>query len=213
MNRTINTLFEMLDQWRHLPAYQLERRADVFFALYLPELIQSKLGTTIASFLPEFPIRRGTIGYSESPNKSFKIDYLAMTTGGDVIFVELKTDDASRRQSQDAYLLRAKQEGMVRLLEGILAIYYATSSKNKYRHLVDTLDEMGLIVLEGDLLTVQPVNRNVDILYIQPHNPHGNVNVLTFHEAAEVVSGHSDVLSQRFAQSLREWAAVEAGDR
>lgn len=26
-------LFALLDQWRHFPAYQLERRADVFFAV------------------------------------------------------------------------------------------------------------------------------------------------------------------------------------
>jgi hypothetical protein len=25
------TLFDRLDAWRHVPAYQLERRADIFF--------------------------------------------------------------------------------------------------------------------------------------------------------------------------------------
>jgi hypothetical protein len=32
----LNQMFEMLDRWRHLPAYQLERRADILFAIYLP---------------------------------------------------------------------------------------------------------------------------------------------------------------------------------
>lgn len=31
---TVERAFELLDRWRHLPAYQLERRADIFFALF-----------------------------------------------------------------------------------------------------------------------------------------------------------------------------------
>jgi len=32
---TINELFDLLDDWRNLPSYQLERRADIFFAIHL----------------------------------------------------------------------------------------------------------------------------------------------------------------------------------
>jgi len=35
--KQIDTLFDRMDAWRHLPNYQLERRADIFFAMYLPE--------------------------------------------------------------------------------------------------------------------------------------------------------------------------------
>lgn len=38
----INDLFDNLDTWRHLPAYQLERCADIFFSLYLPDLLLNK---------------------------------------------------------------------------------------------------------------------------------------------------------------------------
>ena len=31
--KQIDTLFDRMDAWRHFPNYQLERRADVFFAL------------------------------------------------------------------------------------------------------------------------------------------------------------------------------------
>jgi len=31
----LQTIFRHLDCWRHLPAYQLERRADIFFSAYL----------------------------------------------------------------------------------------------------------------------------------------------------------------------------------
>ncbi len=31
----LDIIFRHLDHWRHLPSYQLERRADVFFSVYL----------------------------------------------------------------------------------------------------------------------------------------------------------------------------------
>ena len=37
---TIERVFKLLDNWRHLPDYQLERRADIFFALFLPEVLK-----------------------------------------------------------------------------------------------------------------------------------------------------------------------------
>jgi len=40
MNR-IDAIFDRMDVWRHLPSYQLERRADLFFALYLPEVLNT----------------------------------------------------------------------------------------------------------------------------------------------------------------------------
>lgn len=42
----IEEIFDWLDRWRQLPAYQLERRADIFFALYLPEIIAYKFALT-----------------------------------------------------------------------------------------------------------------------------------------------------------------------
>ena len=79
MNQVI-TLFDRMDAWRHFPNYQLERRADIFFSLYLSEVLEAKLGLPIkAELTPEFPIRIGTI-YPEIPiDKSYKIDYLALS--------------------------------------------------------------------------------------------------------------------------------------
>ena len=47
MEKLLNKLFETLDDWRNLPAYQLERRADVFFAIYLDEIIKGKFNDLI----------------------------------------------------------------------------------------------------------------------------------------------------------------------
>lgn len=43
MNKT-ETIFNLMDSWRRLPSYQLERRADLFFALYIPQALEEKLG-------------------------------------------------------------------------------------------------------------------------------------------------------------------------
>jgi len=43
----IDKLFNQLDDWRHLPAYQLERRADIFFAIYLIDIFKSKFNQDI----------------------------------------------------------------------------------------------------------------------------------------------------------------------
>jgi hypothetical protein len=57
----INTVFDNLDSWRRLPAYQLERRADAFFSAYLPEILQSRFGSPPQTIIPEFPIHIPTI--------------------------------------------------------------------------------------------------------------------------------------------------------
>ncbi|MFC1936848.1 hypothetical protein ACFLYP_04200 [Chloroflexota bacterium] len=53
----VNELFDNMDDWRHLPAYQLERRADIFFSVSLPSLLESKFEIEIDDIIPEFPIR------------------------------------------------------------------------------------------------------------------------------------------------------------
>jgi hypothetical protein len=40
-------LFDRLDAWRHCPAYQLERRADILFSLYLREVVEQELGVEL----------------------------------------------------------------------------------------------------------------------------------------------------------------------
>jgi hypothetical protein len=47
MSEPIQQLFENLDSWRHLPAYQLERRADVFFSVYLHPMLAERFGARL----------------------------------------------------------------------------------------------------------------------------------------------------------------------
>ena len=203
-----------MDVWRHLPAYQLERRADIFFSIYLSDLLSSKFGAQVESIIPEFPIRIGTIHTKSDINQSFKVDYLVKAQAANKVFlVELKTDDTSRRDKQDWYLERATQVGLVKLLEGVREIYKATNNKRKYRHLLRALHETGFIVLEDrDAFHIVQIDYDLEIAYIQPNNREGKSNIVSFQEASQIIRQHGDELSVRFSDSLLRWATVQAGE-
>lgn len=210
----IKQLFDNMDRWRHLPSYQLERRADAFFSMYIPEVLAEKYGVEIEGLIPEFPVRIGTIYPNVNTNQSFKIDYLAKAKAGNRLFlIELKTDSSSRRSKQDWYLERSKEVGMVKLLEGLKQIYQASNAKKKYRCLLLQLESLGLIKLSAsNKIEVVESEYATDILYIQPDNKEQVKNVISFDEIAEIVGKHTDEVSTRFAQSLLEWAKVKAGE-
>lgn len=227
----INELFDRMDTWRHFPNYQLERRADIFFALYLPEVLEVKLGFPIRPELaPEFPVRIGTI-YPDIPiDKSYKIDYVALSAKGDkTIFVELKTEVLSRRPEQDKYLLAAQEVSLCNLLKGLLEIFRATNSKQKYFCLLEHLERMELIKIPISMkeIMAQPTlqganeaSRQVEvaayageslIVYVQPNGT--GPDIISFKEFAGIVQRHEDAVSQRFATSLCKWAETQAGER
>ena len=226
----LTQLFDRMDERRHLPNYQLERRADLLFSLYLPQALEAKLGFPVrADLVPEFPVRIGTI-YPRIPiNKSFKIDYLALSTSGDhAVFVELKTDGHSRRAKQDEYLAAARSVGLSALLDGLLTIFRATQAKRKYFHLLRHLSRLGLLdipdkmcdIMNGaDLRGCTEASREIrvtcrasahSIIYVQPAGT--GSEIISFDDFKAVVEQHSDALSKRFAESLAKWARVEAGE-
>ncbi len=212
MSDPINQLFANLDSWRHYPSYQLERRADVFFSIYLPGFLKEKRGYDVQIIIPEFPIRVGTIHPKADINKSFKIDYLVKVNNPSrVLFIELKTDNSSRRPKQDWYLNEAKKAGMQSLLSGLKKIYAATNAKDKYQHLLRGLETANLIRLSSKKgFEVVDDENEITVLFLQP-NSNGDDNTITFGEFAEYVGNNEDELSQRFSKSLREWASLTAG--
>jgi hypothetical protein len=209
---SINALFDNLDAWRHLPSYQLERRADIFFSIYLPDLLHAYLGVQVEGLIPEFPLRIGAIDPQSPSNQSFKVDYLVKCSSQVVLF-ELKTDAGSRRDRQDQYLERAKQVGLAALLGGVRDIYRASASKRKYCHLLYSLQQLGFIVLhDSGAFTFAEVDYDLQIVYLQPHNLEHKENVISFQQAAQVIQRRGDPLSVRFAASLRKWAESRAGE-
>lgn len=226
----IVTIFDRMDDWRHLPSYQLERRADLFFALYLPEVLKGKLGFPFMPVLiPEFPVRIGTIKKNES-NQSCKIDYIAFSKDADrVVFVELKTEGKSRRSVQDKYLQDAQSFGFRKLLEALLDIFRATNAKRKYFYLLEYLEGMGQlkipphmkeIMSRSNLQGVNKASREVtittkvkrcDIVYIQPNA--GTPDIISFDYFRSFVQKYDDPISKRFAISLEKWASATAGTK
>jgi hypothetical protein len=223
-------LFDRMDSWRHLPNYQLERRADLFFSLYLPMALEAKLGISIHPIIvPEFPVRIGTIYPNIEIDKSYKIDYVCFSQDlKTAIFVELKTEGLSRREKQDKYLSTAQDVGFASLLDGLLKIFKATNAKRKYFCLLKVLSEIGFLKLPSkmeeivkkdslvginafaDSIAISCEAKKPIVVYLQPNGQRDDV--LTFEEFSRTVEKFDDELSRRFAKSLREWAAVQAGE-
>lgn len=206
----IDQVFQRLDQWRRLPAYQLERRADIFFAAYLPAFLTARYHSPVTALIPEFPVA------NLDTNHSKKVDYLVQLRDiSTVVFLELKTDQASRRDTQDSYLSDAQRIGMEAVLAGVVRVASnpKTRSKLKYGHLFDELLDAGFIV-QTATGTWEPSATpwTSEVLYLQPRAGIDG-NVIDFRTFADFVRRNDDPLSKRFADSLDEWASVEAGAR
>jgi len=235
----ITELFDRMDSWRHLPGYQLERRADLFFSLYLAEALEAKLGFPVRrDLVPEFPVRIGALCSRSESNQSFKIDYLALSEDlTKAILVELKTEGRSRREKQDKYLMEARRVGLTGLLNGVLDIFRATTAKRKYFCLLQRLAGLGLLAIPAefadlmagnDLRSVNGASESVTVIspvrecivvYVQPNEDKDDHAcrkgdppvVIAFDEFRAVVERHADPVSVRFARSLKEWSRVRAG--
>jgi len=202
----ITELFDLLDRWRYFPAYQLERRADIFFALYLKQIFSSKYGITIDYIIPEFPLRIGEI-IDKEINESFKIDYLCVSQVQQKVYlVELKTDTLSRRSKQDWYLGKAREINTAGLVNGLIKIFKATNQKNKYMNLLHEVEQIGWITIDNQQIINACEPYDIQIVYIQPEkHPDDTEEVITFDDIISVLKTNTDDVSGRFIQSLARW--------
>lgn len=214
----VEDIFDRLDAWRHFPGYALERRADIFFSLYLRAVIEQELQVSLAEIIiPEFPLKH------VANNQSDKVDYLLCSSDRRRVFlVELKTDLNSLRSAQAAYLDRARAAGLTVLLSDVCAIVQKTRALHKYHQLLLGLSKLGLLWLPRELqactglstkrsslekISVEALSQStVDIVYIQPQ--HSNEpNRIDFQTFARYVAMHDDPVSRRFCESLQRWQA------
>ena len=229
----LQTIFRHLDRWRHLPAYQLERRADIFFSAYLKGMLEEFTGTELVEqIIPELPIKRDIIWPDKESYQSVKVDYALFSKDRSMAYlVELKTDASSRRDSQDDYLARARGAGLPCILEGIKAITLKTTAHQKYYHLLASLAELGLMSLPADLedylyplprpglterlrqvtVEVQDPGPTIEVIYLQPQETIG-VRCIDFETFAAYVDRFDDPVSREFSVALRRWAEVSAGE-
>jgi adenylylsulfate kinase len=211
-------LFENLSGWRHLPNYQLERRADAFFSLYLQGLVQERVGRPVSPIIvPELPILCSLIWPDRKDMKSVKVDYLLLSEDrSEAYLVELKTDAGSRRDQQDKYLRRACECGLDRLLQGVVDIAKASSSVAKYASLLRLLASAGLVQIPEneplsaawfDAARVLPCPPSLRWIYIQPtEEGRDGDEIVSFDAVRQHVERFDDEFSRLFAKHLKGWA-------
>lgn len=137
--------------------------------------------------------------------------------GRPVFFVELKTDQASRRTEQDDYLTRSMELGFGAVAQGVIDVARASSSHRKYHHLISRLAEVGALRSPAevsfaspsaslsafraslDLLEVPKPEPSLEVIYVQP-DASGDSKAIGFGEVAHVVAQAGDPLSQVFAE-------------
>ena len=224
----INNIFKLLDEWSVLPNYQLERRADIYFAYYMPTIFAKYLEEEITSdnIIPEFPLKQ-----NENSNKSDKVDY-AIICEEKVYLVELKTSMSSLiNKKQEEYLNRAKGKEFPTLIKEIYDIRYARYSHAKYSNLIGRLqkvpkigtipipenDKKWLIDAERDKIKseIEVKPRKIEVVFIQPNKKtisKAANKVISFDEVAKAIeksieeSGKKDnALAKRFIESLSVW--------
>ena len=227
---TIERVFDLLDGWRHLPAYQLERRADTFFALFLPEVLRAHFSVKIdPTLIPEFPIKK-----SEN-NQSKNVDYFALSQDRKRAFlIELKTDMGSldRKREQDRICL-LKDKTMTQIVDDLKSIARSESVRSnkvtraKYFRLFHELNELSLIEIPNrdDLEKLIPPRHmqkskyekyiedvrvvkhpSIDVVYVVPvcDPVLCDVRCVDFCNFANYAE-KGGAIGARFAKSLREW--------
>ena len=209
---TIADLFCLLDGWRHLAGYELERRADIFFALFLPEVLEAHCGVKVKRpLIPEFPI------YKNPENKSHnQADYFVLSESENRrqgILVELKTDMASIDEEQCNILRNVASEGLQCLIKYVISLAQNKNNpkptRQKYVHLLAHLRDLCLIKFEDDLYEkafaensrgITKILRDLEptagackdrsclkVIYVLPSSRANDQNVIDFETFAEII--------------------------
>ena len=146
---SLDDLLILLNDWRHFPAYQLERRVDLFIGLLLPRVIASVFApASDLTVIPEFPLHKGRLGASErEDNRTVNVDFAVFSKRPDrrVFLLELKTDAKSLREKQLSRMAQTRDVGLLNLLEGVREAGLASHEKRKYARLMWALHEAGCI--------------------------------------------------------------------
>lgn len=202
----VNEIFDRLDEWRNFPAYLLEGRADIFFGIYLPNIIKKKFGCTVDHIIPEFPIKAGVL-FNADPTESahpLKINFVAVCESVKTVYmISLKTDINSLRPLQYSYLSKARENNIKNIVDGILDIEHASMLKKKYNNLLHKLHAVGW--LDQSLKNNTAGQYNIKIVYIQPSSKSGEDEIITFDNIIEYLSEKNDFFTIRFCRSLSSW--------
>lgn len=155
----IAQLFNNLDIWIGLPKYQAERRLDVFFGLYMEDILKECRSDLFAEedqliLVPEFPLQK-----NKSNNECTNIDYLVFNiTKKCVHAIELKTDTHSVDDDQIDYYSKFKHETSLEELYAFATKPRTGRSKKKYGYLAKfiTDNDLNKCQIKGNVIYILP---------------------------------------------------------
>lgn len=143
---SISKLLNQVDTWRHLPAYQLERRVDALIALVLPDIVIDSFDglnrDDKLTVIPEFPLHRTVNGREGTTRVDFAVFVKEKKR---IILLELKTDTNSIEPKQLENLTHAQSVESELLLNSVIDLAKVTKAKHKYAHLIGKLLELECI--------------------------------------------------------------------
>lgn len=205
-----DSYFEMMKDWKKLPAYKAEPRIDSLIGYFLKDILSEFSKDDMVGIIPEFPIRLGTIDSKHEKttyaDRSYKVDFFLKSTSGNNYFVEFKTDSSSRRDKQDWYLREANSKGMQKIVDGVVKIASVSSYKKKYNHLLSKLKQLNLL---NDNKEYIGVSNNINIIYVQPNNNKQKCDmVVTFDWISNWLARRyeNDEFIKYFSSVLSSWA-------
>lgn len=161
-------VLKQLDEWRHFPTYQLERRADIFIGLCLREILSKKFSLgdeELLEVIPEFPLHKGTLDPEDSENNQFYTTDFAVFSKCKrlLILVEIKTDNNSIKIENKsnskicAQLDRLKTvykwetKGVENLVLGVIKSAKKSSIPHKFGHLISKLQSENIKCIPGSI--------------------------------------------------------------
>ena len=199
----IDQLFYNLGIWKQLPKYQAERRLDVFFGLYMEDILKECRSNLFEEedqliLVPEFPLQK-----NKSNNECTNIDYLVFNvTKKCVHAIELKTDTNSVNDDQIDYYRRFKDETSLNDLYTFATNPRKGRSKDKYGFLAEYIKNNHLkdCQTKGDVIYILPENVFPNSFKIQENG----FDTITFADIANKMEKYAtdDELLSAFIQFL-----------
>lgn len=220
MEDKIEKIFELLTKWYEYPKYQLERRLDIFFSIYLPEILKEKgIYFELKDIFPEFPLKKEN-------NQSTNVDYAIFENKDDeanLYLVELKTEMNSISLKQADYYKKAQEKNLIDILGEIIEIKKHSKQWRKYEKLLKDIKERYNIIKpnskEKEKKREWIVNdnnpkilNNVKVIYIVPNNEKdellkekNNFEVIYFDDIIKIIENkYNDRLSKMFCSILKK---------
>lgn len=216
--KEIEIIFKLLEKWHKFPKYQLERRLDIFFALYLPEILKKvpniNIEVTHNDISPEFPLKKN------NSCSSTNVDYAIFSNENGKIklyLLELKTDMNSIDNEQITYYKKAKEKGFSQILTDIIKVQRKSPQWKKYDNLLDYIEKNNYDIIRNTTsigsqkrknweIVKENIIEEIEIIYLVPKEDERirQYKIITFENVINIIKNNHDNISVEFCKILKE---------